>query len=658
VDRETYAENVHENVKKVVEEGCWNSIRRYNAKKTDITHPSQLFIHTLAAVNSLALSVAKPGGLQVLIMNVYQRLFDEIRPHWKIALAAVGFSIAMAVLEIAPSLLTQELIDEGIMKYNLHKIYQTAIILLLMLAGRTVTFYLRMSYSGRLAQIVLYQLRTRLYEHLQKLSLSFFSNRRTGQIMSRVTSDVSVLQQFIIEGIRESLVNILKLVLIAGILFWFNPLLALVTLIPTLPLAWGTRAFSRRIKTRYRTMSRRLADMNSILSDTLSGIQVVQVFGQEEKEAGKFRSKSGEYQTAGISSNHLQAIFFPGVTFAFGLGQVIVWMWGGHEVVHHRLTPGGLVMFSSLVAQFYAPVQVLSQMSNLLASTAASGERVYEILDTEPEIRSQENAKPMPDIKGKVVFDNVSFGYDSSEPQLKEVSLTVRPGEMVGLVGPSGSGKSTLVSLISRFYDVTDGAVKVDGHDVREVELKDLRSSISVVPQEPYLFHGTIRENISYGRPEADFEDVMEAARGANAHDFIMKLPDGYDTHVGERGTKLSGGQRQRISIARAILDDPKILILDEATSAVDTESEVAIQSALDRLMEGRTTLAIAHRLSTVKNADKLVVMEQGRIIETGTHDELMQNEDGLYKRLVEMQTKLGDGADGIDAEAIVSAGA
>jgi len=333
-------------------------------------------------------------------------------------------------------------------------------------------------------------------------------------------------------------------------------------------------------------------------------------------------------------------------------------MWGGHEVVNGRLTAGGLVMFSSLVAQFYAPVQVLSQMSNLLASTAASGERVYEILDTEPEIRSQENAKPMPDVKGKVVFDNVSFGYDSSEPQLKEVSLTVKPGEMVGLVGPSGSGKSTLVSLISRFYDVTDGAVTVDGHDVREVELKDLRSSVSVVPQEPYLFHGTISENISYGRPEADFEDVMEAARGANAHDFIMKLPDGYDTHVGERGTKLSGGQRQRISIARAILDDPKILILDEATSAVDTESEVAIQSALDRLMEGRTTLAIAHRLSTVKNADKLVVMEEGRIIETGTHDELMQNEDGLYKRLVEMQTKLGDGVEVLDAETVTSAGA
>jgi ATP-binding cassette subfamily B protein len=239
-------------------------------------------------------------------------------------------------------------------------------------------------------------------------------------------------------------------------------------------------------------------------------------------------------------------------------------------------------------------------------------------------------------------LENVSFGYDSSENSIESINLHIEPGQMVGLVGPSGSGKSTLVSLITRFYDVKDGAVKIDGHDVREVDLKDLRANISVVPQEAYLFHGTIRDNIAYGRPDAPFDDVMEAARGANAHDFIMRLSDGYDTHVGERGTKLSGGERQRISIARAILDDPRILILDEATSAVDTESEVAIQTALDRLMMGRTTLAIAHRLSTVKNADKLVVMEQGRIVEEGTHEELITLEDGLYRRLVDMQTKLG----------------
>jgi ABC-type multidrug transport system fused ATPase/permease subunit len=299
-------------------------------------------------------------------------------------------------------------------------------------------------------------------------------------------------------------------------------------------------------------------------------------------------------------------------------------------------------MFSGYVSQFYAPVQTLANSANLFANTSASAERIYEILDTQPDITSVEKPQPLPEMQGRIEMENVSFGYESGENSIEGLNLSVEAGQMIGLVGPSGSGKSTLVSLITRFYDVKDGAVKIDGHDIREVDLKDLRSNISVVPQEAYLFHGTIRDNIAYGRPDASFEDVMNAARSANAHEFIMRQSDGYDTHVGERGTKLSGGERQRISIARAILDDPKILILDEATSAVDTESEVAIQTALDRLMLGRTTLAIAHRLSTVKNADKLVVMEQGKIVEEGTHDELILLEDGLYKRLVEMQTKLG----------------
>ena len=576
-------------------------------------------------------------------MNVYSRLFDEIRPHWKLVAGSIGFSILMAVMELAPSVLTKALIDDAIFGKDLRLLYILAATLLALLLGRTFAHYLRMMFTGKLAQIVLYQMRTKLYEHLQKLSLSFYNNKRTGQIMSRVTNDVNVMEQFVVEGIRDMLVNVLKVVIIAGILFWKNPELALLTLVPTVPLVWGTRAFSNNIRARYRTMRRRLADMNSILSDTISGIQVVQVFGQEDAEAQKFRSKSAEFQQAGLASQKLQAVFYPSVNLAFGIGQVIVWVVGGREVVAGHLSTGDLVMFSGLVAQFYAPVQALSQASNLLASTAASGERVYEILDMQPEIRTEEHAKPMPEVKGEVAFDHVSFGYDSSEPVLHDITFEVKPGETVGLVGPSGSGKSSLVQLISRFYDAKEGSVKVDGKDVREVDLKDLRNSVSVVPQEAYLFHGTIRENISYGRPEASFEDVVAAARGANAHDFIMKMPDAYDTHVGERGTKLSGGERQRISIARAILDDPKILILDEATSAVDTESEVQIQTALDNLMEGRTTLAIAHRLSTVKNADKLVVMEAGRIVEMGTHDELIQREDGLYRRLVDMQSKLNE---------------
>jgi ABC-type multidrug transport system fused ATPase/permease subunit len=587
---------------------------------------------------------AFPHGVQNGVqMNIYGRLFDEIRPHWKLLVGSIGFSILMALLELVPSLLTKQLVDGALIGRDRQLLYALAIGLMAALVFRTVSHWARMIFTGRLAQLVLFQLRTKLYEHLQKLSLSFYNNKRTGQIMSRVTNDVNVMEQFIVEGLRDMTVNLLKVVIIMAILFYTNPQLALMTLIPTVPLAWGTRAFGARIKGKYRTMRRRLADMNSILSDTISGIQVVQVFGQEEAEATKFRSKSREFLQAGLDSQGLQAMFYPSVNFAFGVGQVIVWVFGGQQVLAGRLSAGDLVMFSGLVAQFYAPVQVLSQMSNLFASTSASAERVYEILDLQPDIRTEPQAKSMPEMRGEVFFENVTFGYDSSEPAIQGVTLRVEPGQTVGLVGPSGSGKSTLVSLISRFYDVTDGAVKIDGQDVREVDLKDLRSNISVVLQEPYLFHGTIRDNISYGRPDASFADVLAASRAANAHEFIMKLSDGYDTHVGERGTKLSGGQRQRISIARAILDDPKILILDEATSAVDTESEALIQEALDNLMRDRTTIAIAHRLSTVKNADKLVVMENGRIIEEGPHDVLVQNEDSLYKRLVEMQTKLSE---------------
>ena len=576
-------------------------------------------------------------------MNVYGRLYEEIRPHWKLVVGVMSFSILMALLELVPSLLTEALVDRALLGGNERLLYVLALALMGALILRTLSHWTRMIYTGKLAQLVLYQLRTKLYEHLQKLSLSFYNNKRTGQIMSRVTNDVNVMEQFIVEGLRDMTINLLKVSIIVVILFLKNPALALMTLIPTIPLAWGTKTFGTQIRNKYRSMRRRLADMSSILSDTIAGIQVVQVFGQEETEAKKFRVKSREFYDAGIDSNRLQAMFYPSVNFAFGVGQVIVWVMGGREVLAGRLKTGELVMFSGLVAQFYAPVQSLSQASNLFASTAASAERVYEILDLQPDIQTEARAEPMEDVRGEVVFENVTFGYDSSEPALQQVSLRVAPGQTVGLVGPSGSGKSTLVSLISRFYDVSGGAVKIDGHDVREVDLKELRSNISVVLQEPYLFHGTIRDNIAYGRPEASFGDVLAAAQAANAHEFVMKLGDGYDTHVGERGTKLSGGQRQRISIARAILDDPKILILDEATSAVDTESEALIQEALDNLMKDRTTIAIAHRLSTVKNADKLVVMENGRVIEEGTHDELVQHEDSLYKKLVEMQTKLGE---------------
>ena len=393
--------------------------------------------------------------LTKIIMLIYKRLYEEILPHWKLALGGLIFSIIMAVAELLPALLTKYLVDDAIGGKNAALLIQLSWALAGLLLLRTLSHYIRMVCLGRLAQSILYQIRTRLYEHLQTLSQSFYQNKRTGQIMSRVTNDVNVIEQFVTQGVRDGVVNVLKLVIIAGALLYMNPGLALITLAPTLPLAWGTNTFSKRVRGGYRTMRRRMADMNSILSDTLAGIRVVQVFGQEEAEAVKFRTKSKEFRQAGFLTIALQAIFYPSIMLMFGVGQVLVWTIGGLDVIHGEMKLGELMAFSGLVAQFYAPVQVLSQMSDLFANTQASGERIYEILDMQPDIRTEENAAALPDVRGEVVFDNVTFGYDSSEPTIQDVSLRVSPGEMVGLVGPSGSGKSTLLSLISRFYDPT-----------------------------------------------------------------------------------------------------------------------------------------------------------------------------------------------------------
>ena len=432
-------------------------------------------------------------------MNIYARLFNEIRPHRRLMITAMVWSVVMTAAEMVPAYLTKPLIDDALKNRDLHLLNWLCAALVGSLALRTISHHIRMRCSGIVAHRVLYQVRTNLYDHLQKLSLAFYGNKRTGQIMSRVTNDVAILEQFIIEGVREFSLNALRIVIIAAILFHTNATLALLVLIPTVPLAWGTRVFQKQIRASYKTMRKRLADMNSILSDTIGGIRVVQIFGQEEFEADKFRTKSREFQTAGLSTQLLQAIFLPSVNLCFGVGVIIIWIVGGHQVLAGQLKIGEFVMFSSYVAMFYQPVQNLANTFNLFANTSTSGERIYEIMDTHPDIESKPSAFAMPVVEGRIEFENVTFGYDSSENALDGVSLTIEPGQMIGLVGPSGSGKSTLVQLISRFYDIKEGSLKIDGTDVRDLSLRDLRAHISMVPQDPYLFHGTIRDNIAYG---------------------------------------------------------------------------------------------------------------------------------------------------------------
>jgi ATP-binding cassette subfamily B protein len=488
---------------------------------------------------------------------------------------------------------------------------------------------------------ITYDIRTQLYRALQRLSLSFYDKRQTGSILARVTNDTRELQNALIDGVQHFLVNILILIGIVGYMLWMNWRLTLLVLIPAPLVVVSSFVFWRRIFAMFRRYFHANSRMTSTLADVLAGIRVVKAFAQEEREVQRFDQRVGAVYEAIVKAERTWATYFPFLTFLTTTGAFIVWLYGGAQVVRGELSLGVFTAFLTYVAMFFGPLQFISRITDWLSRALTATERVFEILDTQPEVADARDAVPMPHIKGDVAFENVTFGYDKNKPVLKGVSIEVKAGEMIGLVGHSGAGKSTIINLVNRFYDVDSGSIKVDGVDLRKIRLKDLSEQIGIVLQEPFLFTGTISDNIAYAKPGATREEIMRAAKAANAHDFILKFPDGYDTIVGERGQTLSGGERQRISIARAILHNPRILILDEATSSVDTETEKQIQEAIARLVKDRTTFAIAHRLSTLREADRLVVMKEGRVAEVGTHEELLEMEDGEFRKLVEMQTEI-----------------
>jgi ATP-binding cassette subfamily B protein len=419
--------------------------------------------------------------------------------------------------------------------------------------------------------------------------------------------------------------------------------LALLSLLPAPIVVVMSTKFMARTRKLYHWTWRRRSAVFSLLSNVIPGVRVVKAFAQEHREEERFVHRSAAYMNANISVARTFAGFNRSTGFVMALSSLIIWGYGGYLVIMHApgATVGTLIAFMTLVARFYSPLQELTQLSRQIQQASTSAQRVFEVLDTQPDMADAPDAPPMPRIQGKVEFKDVHFGYDERNQVLKGVSFTVQPGEMIGLVGASGAGKSTTINLLCRFYDVTGGAIEIDGIDLRDVQLHSLRSQIGIVLQEPFLFVGSVAENIAYGRPDATMEEIMQAAQAANAHEFIIRFPDGYDTMVGERGTRLSGGERQRISIARAILKDPRILIFDEATASVDTETEHKIREAIDRLVSGRTTFAIAHRFSTLKNADRLIVLEKGKVVEIGTHEELMAEEDGVFRKLCDMQSEM-----------------
>ena len=483
---------------------------------------------------------------------------------------------------------------------------------------------------------VVTDLRTRVYTHLQRLSLSFFADRRTGDLTSRLTNDVSSVRTAVTSSLSETLRQSLSLVGSVAVMIVLNWRLSLI-IFAVVPVVAGTAVyFGRRIQSLSRTVQDRLADATAVAEEALAAIRVVKSFARSSYEVDRYREAVEELFQTARSRVLVRALFSSVVSLLFFSALTGIFWYGGLEVLAGRLTAGDLVAFIFYAFNIARSVGGMSRLYSNFNSAAGATERLFELLDTEPQIQDAEGADDLPPLKGQIRFDHVTFAYDE-EPVLKDITLDVDAGQTVALVGPSGAGKTTLMSLIPRFYDPQSGTVHVDGRDVRSVTLQSLRSQIATVSQEVQLFHTTIRENIRYGRLDASDAAVEEAARAANAHDFITGFPGDYDTEVGERGVKLSGGQRQRLAIARALLRDARILLLDEATSSLDSASEALVQEALERLMENRTTLVIAHRLATVRGADQIVVMDEGRIVETGTHADLVRR-DGLYSDLAQLQ--------------------
>lgn len=491
-----------------------------------------------------------------------------------------------------------------------------------------------------LGEKFIFDLRVRLYTYLQKLSLSFFERTSTGELMSRVTNDLSALEHFVTHGSALTAVDLLRIIGGSIILFVLDYRLAALVMIPIPILAFALRHYNTKIRPVYRSVRARLGDINAKLQDNLSGIRVIQAFAREEMERRRFTTESERYYRARVRGIRYWSVFFPAIRFLGAMGAVIVLGVGSVMVVHGQMSLGTLVAFLAYITSFYEPINRLTEVDNIFQEAIAAGERIFELLDETTEVRDASDAIDLPAVKGDMRFHQVYFRYGTGDKVLHNIDFRMNPGEMVALVGPSGAGKTSIANLICRFYDPIQGRITVDGCDLRKIRLSSLRRQIAVVLQDSFLFNNTIAENLLYGKPDATQEDLMAAAKTANAHDFIMQLSEAYDTEIGERGVKLSGGQKQRLALARAILADPRILILDEATSSVDAEAEYLIQQALERVLEGRTALVIAHRLSTVRNADKIIVLDRGRIVETGNHSELMQR-GGLYSQLYQRQMEI-----------------
>jgi ATP-binding cassette subfamily B protein len=602
-------------------------------------------------------AVARPvRDAQALVARrqttVILRLLGYLTPYRRQVAIGLSAAATITLVSLVPPYLAGLVIDRAVRPAQDGSLSRGAAASMAWLAVATMAVLfvirqgaaiVRLRLMSVLAEWVARDLRADLYEHIQRLSLSYFSRKKTGSLITRVTADTDRLWEFLAFGVVDVSLSLVMLAGLGAVLLTLDWRLGLVMTLPVPAFCWLIYRHGESLNRLFIRAWRKWSGMTDVLSDTIPGIRVVKAFNQESREIERFGTRNDGVAEEAERIHRMWTTFWPLLMLAVHTTTVLVWVFAVPRLLGTgaSLSAGTFISFLLYATMFTAPIEVIGQMARTINRATTSAHRVFEVLDSEPEVRDAAEPVRLEPVEGRVTFENVTFGYDGVRQVLRGISFEVKPGELIGLVGPSGGGKTTVVNLIARFYDVTGGTVRIDGVDVRRLDTGHYRQQLGMVLQDPYLFHGTVLENIRYGLPDASLGSVITAAKAANAHGFICKLGQGYDTVVGERGHTLSGGERQRISIARAILHDPRILILDEATSSVDTETEREIQEAMERLIVGRTVFAIAHRLSTLRRASRLFVIDQGRLAESGTHRELLAHADGIYRRLYELQLQL-----------------